>query len=142
MKDFFNGNGVLTEEGKTLLLDFNTALDNLMASDNVMDMTENDLRLLGSYLSSVIGNRISKRISTKLQTKSQFDAMTDDEFYAYLQQKYGQLWRLLTLTHEEYHRVPRLTDEEIKSALEEGARQRKAVEDTFGSFIDPNIRFK
>ena len=142
MKDFFNGNGVLTEEGKTLLLDFNTALDNLMASDNVMDMTENDLRLLGSYLSSVIGNRISKRISTKLQTKSQFDAMTDDEFYAYLQQKYGQLWRLLTLTHEEYHRVPQLTDEEIKSALEEGARQRKAVEDTFGSFIDPNIRFK
>jgi hypothetical protein len=142
MKDFFNGNGVLTKDGLDLLLELNTALDNLMASDHVMDMTENDLRLLGSHLSSMIGNIISKRISTKLQTKTQFDIMTDDEFYAYLEQKYGQLWRLLTLTHEEYHRVPQLSDEDIKKALEEGARHRKAVEDVFYPFIDPSIRFK
>jgi hypothetical protein len=142
MKNIFNGNGVLTEEGKTLLLEFNTALDNLLGSDHVMDMTENDLQLLGSHLSSVVGNVISKRIGTKLQTKGQFAAMTDDEFYAYLEIKYGQLWKFLSLTNEEYHRVPRLTDEEIKKALEEGARHREAVENFYPPFIDPSIRFK
>jgi hypothetical protein len=106
MKEFFNGNGVLTKDGIDLLLEFNTALDNLLASDEVHDMSESEIRTLGSVLAKILGDRISNRIASKIQTISQFDKMTDKEFEEHLINRYGNNWTMLTLSPEEFARLP------------------------------------
>lgn len=140
MKKVFDEKGGFTEHGNSLLLDFQYGLAQVMTTDEVFHMSESELRLLGSLLSSVIGNVISARIARKLQISSSFTTMTDAEFESYLENKYGVSWRFMSLTEEEMVRVPKLTDEQIKEALEEGARDRKSVEDFQGSLIDPSIR--
>jgi hypothetical protein len=113
MKKIFDGNGILNETGKNLLLDFNTALDNLMSSDEVYDMSESEIRTLGSVLAKILGDRISHRIANKVKTTSKLDKMTDEEFEKYLLDKYGSNWHFLSLSPEEYARVPTLDFDKI-----------------------------
>jgi hypothetical protein len=105
---FFNDNGFLSEEGKRMLLEFNTAIENLMATDEVDDMSETEIRALGSVLAKIVGDVISNRISRKLQENVKFEAMSDDDFETYLKNKYGDNWVFMTLTPEEFKRVPTL----------------------------------
>ena len=105
---FFNDNGFLSEDGKRMLLEFNTAIDNLLATDEVDDMSETEIRAMGSVLAKTIGDAIANRISRKLQEKNKFESMSDDDFEVYLKNKYGDNWAFMTLTPEEFERVPTL----------------------------------
>ena len=72
-----------------------------------------------------------------------FEQMTDEQFYLYLKDKYGPRWQFASLTKEEYERVPPLTEEQIKKALEEGAIAHKAVEEAFvPPYVNPGVRFR
>ena len=117
--------GVITPEGKRLMIDLLYGLDQVMTSDEVSAMSEGELRVLGTYLAKVMAEAISAKISKKLQLQSSFDAMSDEEFEAYLKEKYGSVWNLVTLTKEEYQRVPVLSQEKIEELLRKGAESVK-----------------
>jgi hypothetical protein len=143
MKNIFTGNGAVTEEGKRLLLiEFNAALENIMTSDAVSDMSESELRTLGSILAAIVADAVSFRISRRLQIATKLGMMTDQEFEVYLEEKYGSIWRFCTLTHEELARVPALSLEEFRAALKQGAEEAEACRRATGSFINTNLRFK
>lgn len=48
--------------------------------------------------------------------------MSDEQFEKYLENKYGAMWRFMSLTAEEFERVPRFAEEEIVKAIEQGVR--------------------
>ena len=123
MNKFFDEKGNLTEWARRVMLDLTYGLEQLMASDDVCNMTESELRNLGSHLAAMMGNAVSNKISRKLQKQTVFDAMSDDEFYAYLKEKYGNLWQVLTLTEEELRRVKPISHEKIEELLKKGAEK-------------------
>lgn len=110
---FFDDNGFLSEDGKRMLLEFNTAIENLIATDEVDDMSEAEIRAMGSVLSKNIGDAVANRISRKLQEKNKLTAMSEKDFEAYLKNKYGDNWFFMTLTPEEFDRVPTLDFDQI-----------------------------
>jgi hypothetical protein len=114
---FFNDNGFLSEDGKRMLLEFNTAIENLMTTDEVDDMSETELRAMGSVLSKIVGDTITNRISRKLQETDKFTAMSDIEFESYLTNKYGNNWVFVSLTPEELSRVPALDLDKLRKEM-------------------------
>jgi len=136
MEKLFDEKGNFTEAGHKLLSDFNYGLFMIMLSDHVADMSEAELRLLGSQLHQIVGETITNKISRKLQITSYFNFMSDMEFEAYLKEKYGPIWDVTPLTPEELARVPGLTDQRIKEAMEEGIRQRQIFENDLSNLKD------
>jgi hypothetical protein len=106
MSKLFTGNGFLTKEGERFTSDFRYGLSQIMSSDEVADMSLGELQTLQSNLAKMVGDAISKRISHNLQLESQMNAMTDEQFYAHLQEKYGDNWILHSLEKEERARLP------------------------------------
>ncbi len=117
-KNWFQGNGFLSEEGKRMLIDFRDALDNILSKDEVREMTFAQVQTLGSNLHKMVGDAISDRISNRMQFANNLEKMTDEQFEAYLEAKYGNIWRFITLNPEELARVRPLTDEQIKKAMQ------------------------
>lgn len=142
MEKFFDDKGP-TDYARRVMLDLTYGLDQLMSSDIVCDMDVQELYILQSHLAHIVQEAVSKKISKKLQQELAFEQMTDDQFYDYLKEKYGTIWQLVTLTKEEYNRVPRLSDEDIRKAIEEGMADRKAIQEAFvPPYIDPGLRFR
>jgi len=143
MEKFFDEKGGLTTRAKQIMLDLTYGLEQLISSDSVTEMTENELRMLSSHLLGMIADAVSKKISCKLQQKNAFDHMSDEEFENYLKEKYGTIWRFVSLTEAEYQRVPSLTEEQINRAIQEGYKARKIAEESYvPPYIDPGLRFK
>lgn len=133
-KKLLKQTGEFSEEGKLAMLEFRTALENLMSSDEVREMSQSELRVLGSLLAKETGDAISFRISDKLQRTAAFEKMSDEEFETYLKEKYGSIWQLISLTPEEQARVPVLSHEKIRELLEKGASH-------VGHFHQNGVRF-
>jgi hypothetical protein len=121
MIKLINDNGLLSKEADQLLLEFRAALSNIMLSDEVLDMNEQQLRTFGCSLSKLVGDAVSNKANQKVINSSKFSEMTDEEFETYLQNKYGDRWSVMTLTPEEVSRVPVITQEQIKKILEESS---------------------
>lgn len=113
MSKYFTDNGLLTEEGTRLLIWVNLNLNDLMESDAVHFMTESELRTLGAHLAKVVGEGVSKHIADKLQQAAFLQAMTDEEFIAYIEKRYDNNWKLVSLEPEEYVRFPRAILEKL-----------------------------
>lgn len=62
-----------------------------------------------------------------MEKEKSFAEMSDEQFYSYLKEKYGERWVLCPLTSEELERVPSLSEEEICYALEQGQKDYAAV---------------
>lgn len=142
-KKLYNETGLLSKYGEIVTLPVKNALRNLLNQDeHIKDMDESELRVLGGSLQKIVGDLISDRIQQKKQIAQEFAAMDDEEFYSYLKGKYGDNWRLVSLTSEELGRCPHLSKEEIKKSLEEG---RKAAAEYYNN-IPPirvtNLRIK
>jgi hypothetical protein len=135
MKKFFDEKGGLTDWARRMMLDLTSGLDQLMTSDEVTDMTESELRLLGSHLAGMMADIVSKKIARKLQRAKAFSELTDEQFEEYLQEKYGTVWRLVPLTREEYDRCPWVEFEQIVVALQGGRGDRKIEVDSFGPYV-------
>lgn len=101
---------------KQLLSKFRSALEEIMASDEVYEMSQTQLRNLGSTLSKIVGDTICDQIAIRLRATNQFSQMTDAEFENFLKEKYGEHWRFMSLTPEEFARVPSDLDVILKDA--------------------------
>jgi hypothetical protein len=93
---------------KQLLGKFRYALEEIMASDEVYEMSQTEVRNLGSALAKVVGDVICDQIAIRLQARNKFFKMTDEEFENFLKEKYGKHWVFMSLTPEEFERVPSL----------------------------------
>jgi|SRR5579885_730370 len=140
---FYKENGFLSEEGKKLLAPVAEALSKVFASADVREMSESQLRVLGSSLAHMVGETTTNVIQSKAEVTRRFEQMSDEQFEAYLKAKYGDKWMLVSLTPEEFARVRPLSKEEIEKALEEG---RKASEEYYRNVpavrINPGLRFR
>ena len=82
--------GFLNEEGKILIQELSKAIDNLLSSPEVNEMSSDEIRTFGGNLSSILAEKVSFFLQKKNNLKSAFDEMSDDEFEGYLQNKYGK----------------------------------------------------
>jgi hypothetical protein len=117
--------GQLNLDGNVLTIEFKDCLDKIMRQPEVLEMTTNELQILGSCLAKMVGETITNKIAAKAERVNQFIAMSDQEFEDYLQKKYGNNWAFTTLTEEEYQRVPTISAEDIRKCLEENNKSFK-----------------
>jgi hypothetical protein len=106
MKKFFSENGFLTKDGEKFLMGVQDSIRNTMAQDEVHDMTDDELRALGSNMAKMVGEAISMAFSRRFQLEAKMNSMTDEQFYTYLKEKYGDSWMFYSLESEELKRVP------------------------------------
>jgi len=139
MSIYFKENGFLTPEGEMLLVTFKGAIESLFDSFEVQDMMESEIRVLGSVMTNMVGNTVSKHVSAQKQDSGRFAEMTDEQFDAYLKEKYGSLWMCAALSEEELARCPILSKTEIRGAIEEGMRD--SMPDSPMMQVDPRLRF-
>lgn len=121
MKKLFTGNGHLTEEGRNSFQTVQSALDGVL-STVCRDMSESELLTVQAALAKMVGDTMSWHIQAKRDLRNKFAAMTDEQFEGFLKAKYGEKWRFISLTKEEYERVPRLTQEEVRESLSKGIK--------------------
>lgn len=124
MTKLFNENGFLSEYGAESFKQLDDEINVLLNSAN----DETELRLIGTLIQKRVGDAISNKAQAKKEIAAKFASMTDEQFEGYLKAKYGKNWLLVSLTPEEFARVPRLTKEDIENALEKG---RQAMEDYY-----------
>jgi hypothetical protein len=118
---------VITEDGKTFLVPITQALKKLFSTNSVKEMSITELQLFGKAIVHMTEDIIAEKIQAKIEMSRNFDTMTDTQFEAYLSVKYGDNWRFVTLTPEELKRVPTISTEDLKDALEkDGEAIRKA----------------
>jgi len=127
---------MLTVNNTKLLLDFNAALENLMATDEVHDMSEEEVQVLGTMLTLIVEETISKRLGNKKEEANQYSAMSDEEFQDHLTDRYGFNWALMTLTPEEMSRFPKLDLDKIREKM-------KTIGEALRKYLDCNgVRLK
>lgn len=101
-------NGLLTPKGKEFVSDFRYGLTQIMESDEVREMSSEELNTLQYNLTLLVSNAINKMVDHNKQFISELNAMTDKEFYTHLEEKYGSNWILHSLEKEERERLPDL----------------------------------
>lgn len=116
MLNLFLENGLLNKAGEKYTSGVRGAIQEIMESDEIRDMNEAELRALQSNLAKMVGDHFGKLIARNMQFVNQLNAMTDEQFYAHLKEKYGDTWILNSLEKEERDRIPaadlqRLADE-------------------------------
>ena len=121
MRKLFKGNGLLTEEGRNTFQTLQSVLDGVV-SDVCRDMTESEMQTVQAALAKMVGDTMSNAMQAKRNLKSKLAAMSDEQFEGFLKAKYGEKWRFISLTKEEYERVPRLTQEEVRESLSKGIK--------------------
>lgn len=141
MSKYFIENGSLSEAGLHLVSGIKNKLEEIITSDEIRYMSEAELRMIETHLHKLLGDTISNKLAARQQLQAKYQAMSDDEFYSYLKEKYGAMWRWLSLTPEELERVPPLTNEQIEKAIEEGRKARQAAEEATSYYIpNPGVR--
>lgn len=72
-----------------------------------------------------------------------FEEMTDEQFYVYLKDKYGDKWHLISLTQEEWDRLPRIFPKQIAKLLKQGHKERlQAEKHMLPPYIPSHIFFR
>lgn len=127
MNNYFNKNGTLTPEGKRLILHYTGAIDILFNTEECADLSMDELKVLQTNMLAYLNDKFARRLAHKQAIIDKLNQMSDQEFEAYLKEKYGSVWPLLTLSHEEYARVPVLSQEKIEQLLKEGAQRAAKV---------------
>ena len=108
MNRYFKENGQLSPEGENLLVTFKSAIEMLFDTDECQDLTATELRMLNRNMLSMLNDRFSRRFAIKAQRETQLQELNDEEFKAYLDEKYGTIWELTGLeglTEEEVRRL-------------------------------------
>lgn len=129
--NYFNIDGSLTPEGENLLVRFKGAIDMLFHTDELQGLTEAELGFLETHMIKMITDRFSRRFTFKQNNANEFAEWSDEQFYSYLKEKYGELWQFMSLTEEELARCPRLSEEEIFQAIEQGIKDQRAAMEAY-----------
>jgi hypothetical protein len=135
MNKLFKENGSLTEDGHNFIKPLRMALSEIFLSNEAQDMSSSELLILGSMLSSIVADSVSERILAKNHLFNKINAMTDEQFEAFLKVKYGKRWMLSALTNEEQDRPPKLNKEKIANLLKDGLKH-------ITKFPKNGVRFK
>ena len=99
---WFKGNGFLTEEGERAFIDFNTALENIIAHDDIRYMSQGEIHTLQANLAKKVGDATSAVLAKRLQEAAALESMTDTQFVAFMDEKYGKhIWPQLSLSPAE-----------------------------------------
>lgn len=123
MKKMYKENGLLSEDGENVTHPVKMAVWKLLRMDEqVKQMGESELRVLGGCLQKIVGDLISERIQEKNDQAKRLAEMEDEQFKALLKKKYGDRWMFVTLANEELERARTISDEDIKKAQEELAK--------------------
>lgn len=141
-KSWFKEGGFLSEEGNRIVMDFRAALENIMSSDEVREMSFAEVQTLGSNLHKMVGDEVTNRISARLQFAKKLEEMSDEQFEAFLKAKHGSVWQLVTLLPEEIQRIRPLTDKQIEEAAERGRKEAEACRKATPSLNPSNIHYK
>lgn len=104
-KSWFTETGFLSEEGKRVVMNFRSALEDIMSSDEVREMSFAEMQVLSSNLHKMVGDEVTNRVSNRLRFEKQLAEMTDEQFEAYLKAKHGSIWEYITLLPEELQRL-------------------------------------
>lgn len=143
MNKYFKDNAQLTDEGKQVLKPLSEALEQIFGTQTVKDMSVQEIETLASNMAKMVADFVFDKKIVKNEIVKKFNEMTDEQFEAYLKAKYGPQYMLVGLTKEELDRVPPLSKEDLKKAMEEGRQAYKAVyESRSGVRLDPSLRFK
>lgn len=65
MNSLFKEVGLLSEQGEQLVLPIKEKLEQLFSSEEVKNLNDNQVRILGSNLSKMIGDKISYYLTQK-----------------------------------------------------------------------------
>jgi|SRR5579859_2329087 len=117
MNDIFDKSGNLTDLGEKLTANFQHSLQELMNSLEISQVPENQLCQVGDFLSKILSEAIFKKKVEKQQLTNQINTMNDEDFLAYLKNKYGaygNLYKPLQLSFEEYTRYIKILANQIK----------------------------
>ena len=123
----FKDNGLLTEKGKEVLAPVQKALDAVLQHDDISRMSDIELQVIGAALAKMVGDTISWKRQAKRDMTNKLFAMTDEQFDAYMRDKYNGDWLLVSLTEEELARCPQPSAEERKASLKEAIKDRDAA---------------
>lgn len=107
MGSYFNKDGTLTPEGENLLIHYRGAIESLFDTEECTDLSLEETKWLQKAMLTMLNDRCAKRITHKQKLIDRLNEMSQEEFEAYLQEKYGSVWQFLTLSHEELARVPK-----------------------------------
>ncbi|CAM6006385.1 unnamed protein product [Sphagnum balticum] len=120
---WFKENGSLSEEGERAFIEIRDEVDNFLGHDEVLYMSISELQILGSCIAKFVADRIHDKIIHRHRIANEFEAMTDDEFYDYLKEKYGEhIWQFCSLTPEELARCPTSSLEDFEKIMQENAK--------------------
>jgi hypothetical protein len=105
---WFKENGFFSEDGDHAMMHFRDGLNDLMFKDEIHEMSVAQLQTLKSNLYKMVGDAISEALASKRALAAKFAAMSDKEFYAYLDDKHGDFWPIVNggLSREEEDRLP------------------------------------
>lgn len=106
---WFKENGSLSEEGKSGTMYFRSGLEEAMLRIEIKDMSISQLQLLKCIMMKMVGDTISDVIAQKTQLATKFQFISDEEYYKYLDDRYGaEFWPIMNggLSREEEDRLP------------------------------------
>lgn len=110
-KKLFVDNGVLSEQGKTLIAQFKSEIKNIIY--NMGNVDEGEVQAMHSALMSVVGQSTFDKMMEIKDKKLQVEALwllSDEGFIHFLACKYGANFALLTLEPEEWKRYAPIAD--------------------------------
>lgn len=144
MDKLYKENGLLSEYGQVVTSPVKIAIYKLLnQQEDVKTMSENELRTLGGALQKIVGDLISDRVQFKKEVARKMAELSDAQFESLLKEKYGERWMLVSLTDEEFDRLPRLSKEDMQKAIDEGIKARnEAIDATPAVYLNPGLRFK
>lgn len=135
MSKLFQENGFLNKDGERAVFLLKNKLEDILDHDDVRNMSVQELYVLQSNLMKLVADAMSNKIANRQKITNEYAHMTDDEFYAYLKDKYGDLWQFMSLTPEEISRIPLIFEEEIMEAIKQGCKDWEAVRSHQGGYI-------
>lgn len=115
--NWFKENGFFSEEGEHAVLHFKDGLSDVLFKDEIKELTVSQLQTLKSNLLKKVSDAISEEIAKKKVRTDKFAAMTDEEFFSYLGDRYGEeFWPIVNggLSREEEDRLPRSKIRELE----------------------------
>lgn len=90
MKKLYKENGLLSEHGVVVTHPVKMAVYKLLNQDEeVKQMNENELRILGGALQKIVGDLIYERVHFKNEIAKELTEMEGAQFEAMLKKKYG-----------------------------------------------------
>ena len=92
-------------DDKNILLDFNYAISEIIARDQVKGMSVSDLFVLRNSLRKIVDLAVEDKVNRKLRLSDELKNMTDQQVEEYLLEKYSVLWPALHLNCEEFDRI-------------------------------------